>query len=60
MMLLRKLVKECQSCVAYEDILVDYKFERKCERLEKPHCYTAYKEVTAMTVMAVMAVMAVM
>ena len=42
----RKLAKECQYCAAYEDVLIDYKFEKNCERHEKPNCYTAYKEVT--------------
>ena len=42
----RKLAKECQYCAAYEDVLIDYKFEKNCERHKKPNCYTAYKEVT--------------
>jgi len=43
--LVKKLAKECQYCAAYEDVLIDYKFEKNCERHEKPNCYTAYKEV---------------
>lgn len=46
MIIARKLAKECQYCAAYEDVLIDYKFEKNCERHEKPNCYTAYKEVT--------------
>ena len=42
----RKLAKECQYCAAYEDLVIDYKFEKNCHRHEKPKCYTAYKEVT--------------
>ena len=40
-----KPVKECQTCETYEDDISDIVYDKKCERLEKPKCYTAHKEV---------------
>ena len=37
--------QECQSCETYEDDISDVVYDKKCERLEKPKCYTAHKEV---------------
>ena len=51
--LIRKLAKECQYCAAYEDVLIDYKFEKNCQRIEKPKCYTAYKEVKVITIILI-------
>ena len=51
--LIRKLAKECQYCAAYEDVLIDYKFEKNCQRIEKPKCYTAYKEVKVIIIVLI-------
>jgi hypothetical protein len=41
----KKTVKECQSCEAYQDVVIDIQYDKKCERKKKPNCYTAYKQV---------------
>ena len=37
--------QECQQCETYEDDISDIVYDKKCQRLEKPKCYTAHKEV---------------
>ena len=32
-------------CETYDDAVTDIVYDKKCERLEKPNCFTAYKQV---------------
>ena len=40
-----KEIRECQTCETYEENVTEVVFDKKCERHEKPKCYTAHKEV---------------
>ena len=40
-----KEIRECQTCETYEEKVTEVVYDRKCERHEKPKCYTAHKEV---------------
>ena len=41
--------QECQKCETYEDDISDVVYDKKCERHDKPKCYTAHKEVMVMS-----------